>query len=392
MPCVDCQKEPRFTTSALCMLRPRARICSRVHSNRLQPRTRDRTQQDTATSAGRPVRRASSAVIVWDRSARGRPPNQRPRPRPNPCPDPRLNLCPHRQRRKPPRSTTTLVPVDEHACTTRLDRSRSEPETGSASAGCLSHACRCGRQGREHRRVNAGAGQRADNAAAAPLSSGRARRHPARACSRGDRQDRAAEDPGAGADPGGGQSARDGLQEHVEGASRFESSACDDAVAIAGCVDVVGCRRGRGSRTWWRYWLKVHGWLSREPQPETTMAVNVPKRETQPAPPSAEPVRPAAPERSAQPAPPNKTRVATKPAATRQSPPAAAKTRVAPAPAPDPIPAARVSLPVVTTTLARSFPISRVAAAAGSAARSVLRTDRRQRGASGRDARRTRCA
>ena len=104
------------------------------------------------------------------------------------------------------------------------------------------------------------------------------------------------------------------------------------------------------------YWLKVHGWLSREPQPETTMAVNVPKRETQPAPPPAEPVRPAAPELSAQPAPPNKTRAATKPAATRQSPPAAARTRVTPAPAPDPIPAASVSLPAVTTTLPEASP------------------------------------
>jgi periplasmic protein TonB len=97
------------------------------------------------------------------------------------------------------------------------------------------------------------------------------------------------------------------------------------------------------------YWLKVHGWLSHEPQQETTMAVNEPGREPRPAPRPAEPVRPAAPERSAQPAPPTKTRIATKPAATRQSPAAAARTRAATAPAPDPIPAVSVSLPAVTT-------------------------------------------
>jgi protein TonB len=96
------------------------------------------------------------------------------------------------------------------------------------------------------------------------------------------------------------------------------------------------------------YWLKVHGLPSRAPQPATKMAVHEPRREPQPAPPTAEPVRPAAPVRSAQPAPPNKTRPAAKPAAGQSS---AARNRVAvpaPAPAPEPIPAASVSVPTVT--------------------------------------------
>ena len=95
------------------------------------------------------------------------------------------------------------------------------------------------------------------------------------------------------------------------------------------------------------YWLKVHG--EREAQQEAAVAVKTPRREPQAAPRPAEPVRPATVERSAQPATPNKARVATKP--TGQSPAAAARTRAAATPAPDPIPAASVALPAVTTQL-----------------------------------------
>ena len=85
---------------------------------------------------------------------------------------------------------------------------------------------------------------------AAPVCTGRARCHPARRCSYRTDQDGAREEPIASADPG--QDAGIACQGRFEADSRFESSACGGAFAIARPADDVCCRCGPGRGPCWR--------------------------------------------------------------------------------------------------------------------------------------------
>ena len=94
------------------------------------------------------------------------------------------------------------------------------------------------------------------------------------------------------------------------------------------------------------YWIKVHGWFSLG-QREAIAAVREPQPSSPTTTPKATPARTAPAEAPK----PTRTPVSSTSAVARRSAAAPSKPRAASAPAPEPIPAARVSLPVETVAL-----------------------------------------
>lgn len=126
---------------------------------------------------------------------------------------------------------------------------------------------------------------------------------------------------------------------HAAVPSRSRGLRTMSAVAVVLAVGLAG-----------GYWIKVHGWFSLG-QREAIAAALEPAREPQPASPKTTPKATPARTAPAEAPKPARTPVSSTSAAARRLAAAPSKPRAASAPAPEPIPAAKVSLPVETVAL-----------------------------------------